>query len=141
VVVDLGEPFLAHVLEGGGGGDGEAHQEDIGLRVGEGTQTIVILLTGRIKQTQRIGLITDPTRIESVGDRRSTDGRCDASVYTQSIRRLRSKKRIDLHDGDGIVVEDGRDIFGGELVCCVRDQKTGLSHGTISDDDTPRKDG
>ena len=36
VVVDLGEPFFPDVLEGGGGGDGEADEEDVGLRVGEG---------------------------------------------------------------------------------------------------------
>lgn len=33
VVMDFGEPFLPDVLKGGGGSDGEADQEDIGLGV------------------------------------------------------------------------------------------------------------
>lgn len=33
VVVDLGEPFLADVLEGCRGGDAEANEEDVGLWV------------------------------------------------------------------------------------------------------------
>jgi hypothetical protein len=32
-VVYLGEPLLADVLEGGGRGDGKAHEEDVGLGV------------------------------------------------------------------------------------------------------------
>ena len=60
VVVDLREPLLAHVLEGGWGGDGEADEEDVGLWVGEWAQTIVILLSGGIKEAKSIWLITDP---------------------------------------------------------------------------------
>lgn len=33
VVVDFGKPLFADVLEGGGGGHGEADQKDVGLRV------------------------------------------------------------------------------------------------------------
>ena len=60
VVVDFRKPFLANVLKGRGGGDGEADQEDIGLGVRQRAKTIVILLSGGIKQTQSVGLITDP---------------------------------------------------------------------------------
>lgn len=60
VVSDLGEPLLADIFEGGGGGDGKADEEDVGLRVGQRTETIVILLTGGIEETQRIRFITDP---------------------------------------------------------------------------------
>lgn len=60
VVVNLGEPLFPHVLKGGGGGDGEANKEDISLRVGERAQTIIILLTGSIEQTQRVRFIADP---------------------------------------------------------------------------------
>ena len=42
----------------------------------------------------------------------------------------------DLHDGNSIVVEDGRNIFRRKLVRGVADQQTGLSHGTIADHDT-----
>lgn len=62
VVVDLGEPFLAHVLEGGGRGDGEADQEDVSLGVGKRTETIVILLPGGIEEAQSVRLVADPGR-------------------------------------------------------------------------------
>lgn len=42
-----------------------------------------------------------------------------------------------LHDSDGIVVKDCRDVFGWELVRSVADQETGLANSTIADDDTP----
>lgn len=61
VVSDLGEPLLANVFEGGGGGDGEADEEDIGLGVGQRAETVIILLTGGIEETQRIRFITDPS--------------------------------------------------------------------------------
>ena len=60
VVVHLGEPLLANVLEGGRGGDRKANKEDIRLRVRKGTETIVILLTGSIKQSQGVRLVANP---------------------------------------------------------------------------------
>lgn len=39
------EPFLLHVLERGGGGDAEADEKDVRLRVRKWTQTVVIFLT------------------------------------------------------------------------------------------------
>jgi hypothetical protein len=42
----------------------------------------------------------------------------------------------DLHDGYGIIVKDGRDIFGGEFVGGIADEKTGLAYGTIAHDHT-----
>jgi hypothetical protein len=44
------------------------------------------------------------------------------------------------HDGDGVVVEDGGDIFRGELVGGVTDEQTCLANGTVADYDTPRGD-
>ncbi len=49
MVVDLGEPLLPDVLEGGGGSDTEADKEHIGLGIREGSKTIVIFLSGGIK--------------------------------------------------------------------------------------------
>ena len=60
VVVHLWEPLFAHVLEGGGRGDGEADEEDVGLGVGEGTQTVVIFLSGGIKEAEGVWLVADP---------------------------------------------------------------------------------
>lgn len=37
MVMNLGEPLFSDVFEGGGRRDGEADEEDIGLRVGEGS--------------------------------------------------------------------------------------------------------
>lgn len=42
----------------------------------------------------------------------------------------------DLHYGDGIVVKDSRDVFRGELVCSIANEKTGFADGTVSNDDT-----
>lgn len=41
----------------------------------------------------------------------------------------------DLHDSDGIVVKDGGDVFGGELVGRVADQETRLPDSTVANDD------
>ena len=45
----------------------------------------------------------------------------------------------DLHHGHGVVVEHGGDIFGGELVGCVGNEQARLSHGTVTDHDTPEE--
>jgi hypothetical protein len=60
VVVHFREPFLAYVFEGGGRCDGEAYEEDISLRVGEGSKSVVILLSGSIEETKGIWLVTNP---------------------------------------------------------------------------------
>ena len=41
------------------------------------------------------------------------------------------------HDCDSIVVEDGRDIFGGEFVCRIADEETCLADGTVTDHHAP----
>ena len=66
VVVDLREPLLADVLEGSGGGDTEANEEDIGLRVRERSQSVVIFLTGCIEKSEGVGLIANPFFISSL---------------------------------------------------------------------------
>jgi hypothetical protein len=43
----------------------------------------------------------------------------------------------DLHHGHGVIVEHGGNIFGGELVGCVGNEQARLSHGTVTDHDTP----
>lgn len=60
VVVHLGEPLFPDVLEGGGRGDGEADEEDVGLGVRERAQAVVILLSGSIEETEGIWLVADP---------------------------------------------------------------------------------
>ena len=41
----------------------------------------------------------------------------------------------DLHDSDRIVVEDGRDVFGGKLIGRVADEETCLPDSTVANDD------
>lgn len=60
VVADLREPFFLNVLKARRGVDGKADQEDVGLRVGQGAQTIVVLLTRGIEQSKSVRLIADP---------------------------------------------------------------------------------
>ena len=48
---DFRDPFLPDVFEGVRRDDAEADEEDVSLRVGQRTQTIVILLTGSVEQT------------------------------------------------------------------------------------------
>lgn len=50
-------PLGEDVVKGWGANDGKADQEDVGLRVGEGAKTIVILLTSGIPQTETDGLV------------------------------------------------------------------------------------
>lgn len=44
---------------------------------------------------------------------------------------------VDLHDGHGIVVEDGWDILRRKLVGGVGDEEAGLADGTVADYDAP----
>jgi hypothetical protein len=60
VVVHFGEPFLADVLEGGGAGDAEAHEEDVGLRIGEGAEAVVVFLASSVEEAEGVGLVADP---------------------------------------------------------------------------------
>lgn len=41
---------------------------------------------------------------------------------------------FDVHDRDSIVIEDCGNVFRGELVCRVADEKTCLSDRTVTDD-------
>jgi hypothetical protein len=47
-----------------------------------------------------------------------------------------AEESYNSHDSNGIVIEDGRDIFGGELVGRVTDEKASLAHSTITDNHT-----
>jgi hypothetical protein len=46
--------------------------------------------------------------------------------------------QVDSHNSDSVVVEDSRDIFGWEFVCCIADEKTSLSNSTVTNDDAPK---
>jgi hypothetical protein len=45
------------------------------------------------------------------------------------------------HNGDGVVVEHGGDIFRGELVGGVADEQTCLADSTVTDDDASARRG
>ena len=50
---DFRDPFFSDVFKGMRRDDAEADEEDVSLRVGQRTQTIVILLTGGVEQASR----------------------------------------------------------------------------------------
>ena len=49
-VTNLGGPLLRDVLQTVGTVDGETHENDVGVGVGEWTQTVVVLLASRVPQ-------------------------------------------------------------------------------------------
>lgn len=51
--------LCADVIEGGWADDGEADEEDVGLRVGEGSESVIIFLPSSIPQTEADGLPID----------------------------------------------------------------------------------
>jgi hypothetical protein len=57
VVVDFWVPLGLDVLEGSGGDDGEAREEDVRLRVGERTKTVVILLSCSVPEAKVNGFV------------------------------------------------------------------------------------
>lgn len=153
VVVNLGEPFLADVLEGGGGRDGETDEEDVGLGIGQRTEPIIILLSSRVEQAERVRLIANPTGTISTSAICTKEYRegceewrkpalsvcCRASAMSiahDSGEREGGVAAVrHVHYRDGIVIEYGRDVFGGELVGRIADQQTSLADSTVTDDD------
>lgn len=60
VVVHLGEPLLLDVFKRRGRGDGETDEENVGLGVTQRSQSVVILLSSGVKQTECVGLVSNP---------------------------------------------------------------------------------
>lgn len=50
-----------------------------------------------------------------------------------------AKQGSHSHYRDSIVIKDGGDVFGRELVGGVTDEKTCLANSTVADDNAPRK--
>lgn len=65
----------------------------------------------------------------ATGANRHETGRtaCDAG---------REGGRRSLHDGDGVVVKDSRNVLAGELVGRVADEQTRFPDGAVTDNDT-----
>lgn len=59
VVLDFGVPFGFYVVKGWRRDDGEADEEDVGLRVGQGAETVVVFLTGCIPESEADGSAVD----------------------------------------------------------------------------------
>ena len=51
-MLDFGGPLLQDVVEGVGVVEGEAHEDDVRVRVGERAKTVVVFLPGRVPQRQ-----------------------------------------------------------------------------------------
>jgi len=99
VVRNLGIPLGANVVERGRVHQREADEENVGLRVRQRSETVVIFLTGGIPQTQVDGL----------------------SVH---------------HDVCRVVVEHRGDVFSGERIGGVGNEKARLADGTVTNNDT-----
>jgi len=52
MVLNFGHPFRANVFERSGRDDRETDEEDVGLRIGEGSESIVIFLSSSIPETK-----------------------------------------------------------------------------------------
>lgn len=59
VVQYFGHPFLFDVLVGRWTHDAEADEKDVGLRIGERPEPVVVLLAGRVEQAERVRLTAD----------------------------------------------------------------------------------
>ena len=111
----VGKRYLGFdVIERRRADDGEADKEDIGLRVGQRSQTVVILLAGGIPQTQA---------------NRSTIHHHTRGVVIEAGKsvNMASDKRGQREKGSGERYEHGWDIFPGEGVGCVGDQEACLA--------------
>jgi hypothetical protein len=82
-----------------------------------------------IEEAERVRLVTDPYSVSSVA---FCAPRC-----TKNAGSVGTERRGGSHNGDGVVVEDGGDIFRGELVRGVTNEQTCLADGTVTDDDAP----
>jgi hypothetical protein len=64
---------------------------------------------------------------------------CCDGISTEGISLLQDVRgaKGSSHDGHGVVVEYRRNVFRGEFVGGITDEKTCLSDGTVADDDAP----
>jgi hypothetical protein len=62
VMPDLGDPLLFHVLKRRRGHDRVADKEDVCLRVRQGAQAVIVLLSCRVKEAECVGLSTNHHR-------------------------------------------------------------------------------
>lgn len=60
MVMHFWEPLFADVFERSRGSNREADKEDIGLRIRQGAQAIIVFLSSSIEQAEGVGLIADP---------------------------------------------------------------------------------
>ena len=127
MMLDLRNPLLLHVLIAGGGDHTEADEEDIGLGVGEWSESVVVLLTRGVEESQCVGF--------------PSDHHCHCIV----VKNLKKKTKISFHRTPSqgnfkdlinlilivFLIAYRWNIFRGKFVCSVGDQKTSLSHCTI----------
>ena len=59
-MLDLRGPFLGDVLQGVWGVYTEAHEDDVSVGVGEGPQSVIVLLTSRVPECE-LNLTTQQT--------------------------------------------------------------------------------
>lgn len=62
---------------------------------------------------------------------------CEIRYHTAAGKVGNAWGTWNVHDGDSVVVKDGRNIFGRELVGGVANEQAGLPNSTVTDDNTP----
>ena len=62
-------------------------------------------------------------------------------TFIYGVKREREEQKEGSHNGHGIVVEYGGNVFRGELVRGIADEQTCLSDCTVADDDAPAERG
>jgi hypothetical protein len=87
-VKDLRNPLLLDVVKRVGGVDGEANQDDMGIGVGQGTETVVVLLASRIPKGQLDVLAIDL----DIGDVVLKDGR-DVDLEDEELANVTKNRR------------------------------------------------
>ena len=121
MVVDFRVPLGLDVLEGSRGDDREARQEHVRLRVGQRSETVIILLTGGIPKTQVDGLVVNHNVggvvVEHGGD----------VVTREGVSCVRNQE---ASLSDGTITDD--DTFDGLHELCVVVLRSGRSGGGVA---------
>lgn len=127
------------------------------MRVGKRAQSIVVLLSGCVEETECVGFVTDPEHaksalvlfcVESVQrGHHVVAERCDIIAVIRlpnavPINSYRGRSSIEnrnwnSHNSHRIVVEDRGHVFRRELVGSVGDQEAGFSNSTVTNHHAP----
>lgn len=126
-MLDLGDPLLLDVVERVGRVDGEADEDDVRVRVGEGSESVVVLLSGGIPERQLDALAIDDYVCDLQPAARISNGLVGACGRRQDSHSSRTRwERIPERREESPLVP----ATVGATVCLPRS-------GTVLDDPAP----